>query len=311
MRWREHAHETGGETCALMRSESPLMSESPPSKYGAASERPAPSSPEQLLLGVDKPAAHVQQSRSTSRAGLCAPYSKGHALWGAFSRASTNLGLAVVGVLLIAGLVAAGYAGRTLYASSRDANHRVQEPTARIRTNDISGGDAKSSSCSTCSVVFPSKTFDGKGLGGQIDGADCVVRYNYHDPQCLGTEETYCPSPADYGQRLEVLVLNQEDNTLSQVDGSPCVSAPPDQGGCRRVAFTSYQVNVQDFMNRHPDVEVMGTDVADAAVGAMQEFEVREKLIVNTVTEFRLPDALRPRKPTSRKIFLKKSNAQK
>ena len=59
--------------------------------------------------------------------------------------------------------------------------------------------------CSSCSVVLPSDTYAGRGLGPLIDQADCVVRFNAHHPNISGM------SPEDYGSKDDIRVINGKE----------------------------------------------------------------------------------------------------
>ena len=70
--------------------------------------------------------------------------------------------------------------------------------------------------CGTCAVVIPSDTYGGGSLGGAIDSADCVVRFNGHGPGNCTTDSSSneksnaksCPSPEDYGTKDDIRVMN-------------------------------------------------------------------------------------------------------
>ena len=82
--------------------------------------------------------------------------------------------------------------------------------------------------CSTCSVVIPSNTYAGRGFGPLIDSADCVVRFNAHDPN-----STDAIGPEDYGQKDDIRFINGNPDTGWKVWEEPCFN-----GGCRRTFVT-------------------------------------------------------------------------
>ena len=82
--------------------------------------------------------------------------------------------------------------------------------------------------CSSCSIIIPSNTYVGRGFGDLIDSADCVVRFNTHDPNA-----TDAVGPEDYGVKDDMRIFNGNPNTGFALWDDPCLN-----GGCRRSFIT-------------------------------------------------------------------------
>lgn len=86
---------------------------------------------------------------------------------------------AVALVVLGIGTAAYTYHQYTLRSEFADA--------VRRRTIDYMA--SVPNTCQSCSVVIPSNTYVGRGLGGAIDASDCVVRFNAHVPAVAPAED--------------------------------------------------------------------------------------------------------------------------
>lgn len=104
--------------------------------------------------------------------------------------------------------------------------------------------------CQSCSVVLPSNTYAGRGLGSAIDASDCVVRFNAHVPAAAPAE--------DYGAKDDVRIINGNAETGWAVNGDPCFN-----GGCRRTFMTWWNEGddreSQKFLVGHPGTEYLGS----------------------------------------------------
>ena len=74
----------------------------------------------------------------------------------------------------------------------------------------------------------------------------------------------------------EVEPCHQEQNTLVKTSDTKCTTQPPELGGCRRVAFTSYNGGLNHYMNTHPRVEIMKPSSIAHSYGALSTFKVKE-----------------------------------
>jgi hypothetical protein len=96
--------------------------------------------------------------------------------------------------------------------------------------------------CASCSVVIPSKTYAGRGLGARIDAADCVVRFNDHVASAAPSE--------DYGVKDDVRVFNGDAETGWALWDDPCLN-----GGCRRTFMTYTSVRLYKLIAVDPKLE--------------------------------------------------------
>lgn len=133
--------------------------------------------------------------------------------------------------------------------------------------------------CDTCAVVIPSDTYKGKGLGGAIDSAQCVVRFNHHGPlDCESEDKSKCPSPEDYGTKDTVRVMNGNPEMMDLMDNDPCFGGYVDEveeskgkngkhvkkpktasEQCRRqiVTWMDSSPRAMKFFTEHPNTETI------------------------------------------------------
>lgn len=125
--------------------------------------------------------------------------------------------LAILVVALL-GTAALGHRRRTVLNHEKTVLDIVKQRTWDVLENE-------EQMCAQCSVVLPSKTYAGRGLGQLIDASECVVRFNDHDAAAA--------PPEDYGARDDVRVINGKPETGWALWDDPCLN-----GGCRRTFMT-------------------------------------------------------------------------
>ena len=119
--------------------------------------------------------------------------------------------------------------------------------------------------CGTCAVVIPSDTYGGGSLGGAIDSADCVVRFNGHGPGNCTTDSSSneksnaksCPSPEDYGTKDDIRVMNGNPEMMDNLDFDACFG--DGEGHCQRqiVTWMDDTERSRRFFAEHPNAESM------------------------------------------------------
>jgi hypothetical protein len=117
----------------------------------------------------------------------------------------------------------------------------------------------------TCAVVIPSDTYGGGSLGGAIDSADCVVRFNGHGPGNCTTDSSSneksnaksCPSPEDYGTKDDIRVMNGNPEMMDNLDFDACFG--DGEGHCQRqiVTWMDDTERSRRFFAEHPNAESM------------------------------------------------------
>ena len=111
----------------------------------------------------------------------------------------STVALAATGILLLACVVGVEYR----YVSNlrqAEAEAEAVDPMAEVYERTDLWKDKQT--CSSCSIVLPSNTYEGKGLGPVIDKADCVVRFNAHRTDMEGMK------PEDWGTKDDIRVIN-------------------------------------------------------------------------------------------------------
>ena len=110
----------------------------------------------------------------------------------------STVALAATGMLLLACVVGAEY--RYVSGLNQAEAEAVVDPMTEVYERTDAWKDKQT--CSSCSIVLPSATYEGKGLGPAIDKADCVVRFNAHQPDTGGMK------PEDWGTKDDIRVIN-------------------------------------------------------------------------------------------------------
>lgn len=104
--------------------------------------------------------------------------------------------------------------------------------------------------CSTCAIVLPLDTLNGRGHGPGIDDKECVVRFNGH--------RTGKHTEVDFGRRETIRILDNSAEILMRVWDDPCLGSK--EPHCRRILMASMKdvpIGFQNFMDAHKNVEVL------------------------------------------------------